>query len=88
MRLVAVPKELVALLVAWRAVQAEVRLTRGSAWLDLDLVFTRLGHANETLVLRTYGHLIPGMDRDAVDRLAETLQFTRSAHQTQPGRGA
>jgi integrase len=55
------------------------------------VVAARLGHANETLVLRTYGHLIPGMDRDAADRLAETLreaQFTRSAHEAQPGRGA
>ncbi len=144
MRPVAIPKELVALLLAWRPVHAEARLQRGPAWLDLGLIFTdpagrpldirrlrkflysaldrakvrrrklyslrhtmaslmllrrespkvvaaRLGHANETLVLRTYGHLIPGMDRDAADRLAETLrdaQFTRSAHDVQPGRGA
>ncbi len=144
MRPVAIPKELVALLLAWRPVQAKLRLKRGPDWLDLDLIFTdaagqpldirrlrkflyralaraevrrrklyslrhtmaslmllrrespkvvaaRLGHANETLVLRTYGHLIPGMDRDAADRLAETLrdaQFTRSAHDVQPGRGA
>jgi len=138
---VAIPKELVALLLAWKGVQAEVRLRPGPAWLDLDLMFTdvagrpldvgrvrtflyalldrakvrrrtlyslrhtmaslmllrwespklvaaRLGHANETLVLKTYGHLIPGMDRDAADRLAETLRFTRTAHDSQPGRGA
>jgi integrase len=144
MRPVAIPEELVALLLAWRPVQAEVRLQCGPTWLDLGLIFTdpagrpldigrlrgflygaltrakvrrrklyglrhtmatlmllrrespkvvaaRLGHANETLVLRTYGHLVPGMDRDAADRLAETLreaQFTRSAHEGQPGRGA
>jgi hypothetical protein len=29
---------------------------------DLKLVATRLGHANEMLVLRTYRHLLPGMD--------------------------
>jgi len=131
MRPVAIPKELVALLLAWRPVQAEARLQRGPAWLDLGLIFTdaagrpldirrlrkflyaaldrakvrrrkfyslrhtmaslmllrrespkvvaaRLGHANEMLVLRTYGHLIPGMDRDAADRLAETLHNARS----------
>ncbi len=144
MRPVAIPNELVALLLAWKPVQAELRLRRGPAWLDLDLIFTdsagqpldirrlrkflyaalakakvrrrklyslrhtmaslmllrrespkvvaaRLGHANETLVLRTYGHLIPGMDRDAADRLAETLrgaQFTQSAHDVQQDRGA
>lgn len=34
-------------------------------------------------MLKTYGHLIPGMDRDAADRLAAALrdaQFTGSAH--------
>jgi integrase len=31
------------------------------------LVAARLGHANETLVLRTYGHLIPGQDQEAAD---------------------
>ncbi|MGH7867237.1 MAG: site-specific integrase, partial [Candidatus Dormibacteraceae bacterium] len=28
---------------------------------DVKLVATRLGHANETMVLRTYGHLLPGV---------------------------
>lgn len=41
------------------------------------VVAARLGHANETLVLRTYGHLIPGQDQDAADRLAATLREAR-----------
>lgn len=48
------------------------------------LVAARLGHANEVLVLKTYGHLIPGQDQEAADRLAGTLravEFTRSAHE-------
>ena len=48
------------------------------------LVAARLGHANETLVLKTYGHLIPGQDREAAGRLADTLrgvESTRSAHE-------
>jgi integrase len=144
MRPVAIPKELVTLLLAWKGAQAEQRLLAGPDWHDLGLIFTdaagrplsirrvrsfmygaleragvrqrklyslrhtmatlmllrrespkvvaaRLGHANETLVLRTYGHLIPGMDRDAADRLAETLreaQFTRSAHDAEADGGA
>ena len=47
------------------------------------LVAARLGHANETLVLRTYGHVIPGQDQEAADELAQMLrdmQCTRSAH--------
>ena len=46
------------------------------------LVAARLGHANETLLLRTYGHVIPGQDQEAADRLAHMLrdmQCTRSA---------
>jgi hypothetical protein len=49
-------------------------------------VAARLGHANETLVLRTYGHLIPGQDQDAAHRLADTLrppavhQIARNRH--------
>jgi integrase len=136
-RPVAIPDELVTMLLEWRPIQAAMRLKAGPAWHELDLIFTdeagrpldgqrvrrffdkalsaakvrprklyslrhtmaslmllrrespklvaaRLGHANETLVLRTYGHLIPGQDREAADRLAETLrdpQFTRSAHE-------
>lgn len=51
---------------------------------SVRLVAERLGHANETLVIKTYGHVIPGQDQEAADRLAETLReaarFTRSAH--------
>jgi len=46
------------------------------------LVAARLGHAHETLVLRTYGHVIPGQDQEAADRLAQMLRdlhCTRSA---------
>lgn len=41
---------------------------------DLKLVATRLGHSNEMLVLRTYGHLLPGVDREAADRLGEVAK--------------
>ena len=41
---------------------------------DLKLVATRLGHSNEMLVLRTYGHLLPGADREAADRLGVVVR--------------
>jgi len=41
---------------------------------DLKLVATRLGHSNEVMVLRRYGHLLPGTDRDAARRLRELLE--------------
>jgi integrase len=41
---------------------------------DLKLVATRLGHSNEMLVLRTYGHLLPGADREAADRLGQVVK--------------
>jgi integrase len=40
---------------------------------DLKLVASRLGHTSELLVLKTYGHLLPGTDRAAADRLGEVL---------------
>jgi hypothetical protein len=56
---------------------------------DVNLVAARLGHANEYLVLRRYGHLLPGVDRDATDRLNEMIRRagsgsdgTRMAHGT------
>jgi integrase len=132
MRPVAIPEELVAMLLEWKHMQAALRLQAGPAWHDLGLIFTdaagrpldgqrvrrffdsalvkanvrkrqlyslrhtmaslmllrrespkliaaRLGHANETLVLRTYGHLIPGQDHDAADRLAETLRHVSAS---------
>lgn len=48
---------------------------------SLKLVASRLGHASETLVLTTYGHLLPGQDRAAADRLSGLLEDgTRLAH--------
>ena len=41
---------------------------------DLKLVATRLGHSNEMLVLRTYGHLLPGVDREAAARLGDLVK--------------
>lgn len=41
---------------------------------NLKLVATRLGHSNEMLVLRTYGHLLPGVDREAANRLGEVVK--------------
>jgi len=41
---------------------------------DLKLVATRLGHSNEMLVLPTYGHPLPGVDREAADRLGEVVK--------------
>lgn len=41
---------------------------------DLKLVATRLGHSNETMVLRVYGHLLPGTDREAARRLGELVK--------------
>jgi len=125
-RPLAIPAELVARLRTSKALQSSMRLKRGEAWTDLDLVFTdavgrphaiqrvegaftaalrqaglpamrlydlrhtmatlmlyqgeqlklvaaRLGHANETMVLRRYGHLLPGMDREAAERLGRLL---------------
>jgi len=45
------------------------------------LVAARLGHADETLVLRTYGHVIPGQDQEAADgpaRMLRDMQCTLS----------
>jgi integrase len=41
---------------------------------DLKLVATRLGHSNENMVLRAYGHLLPGVDREAAQRLGELVK--------------
>lgn len=41
---------------------------------DLKLVATRLGHSNENMVLRVYGHLLPGVDREAARRLGEIVK--------------
>lgn len=45
------------------------------------LLAALLGHANETLVHRTYGHLILGQDQDEADRLAETLSDLHMVNQ-------
>lgn len=58
-------------LYALRHTMATIALNRTK---DLKLVATRLGHANEMLVLRTYGHLLPGLDRRIADELGEAIR--------------
>ncbi len=41
---------------------------------NLKLVAARLGHANEMLALRRYGHVLPGADRQAADLLGEVVR--------------
>jgi integrase len=41
---------------------------------DLKLVATRLGHSNEVMVLRRYGHLLPGADKEAARLLGELVK--------------
>jgi integrase len=40
---------------------------------DIKLVAARLRHANEYLVLRRYGRLVAGADREAADQPRESL---------------
>lgn len=58
-------------LYALRHTMATIALNRSK---DLKLVAARLGHANEMLVLRTYGHLLPGLDRRLSDELGEAIR--------------
>jgi integrase len=41
---------------------------------DLNTVSARLGHATPAFTLSQYGHLLPGADRNAIDRLAARLE--------------
>jgi integrase len=41
---------------------------------DLKLEATRLGHSNEVMVLRWYGHLLPGADKEAARLLGELVK--------------
>jgi uncharacterized protein (DUF2236 family) len=54
----------------------------GGCWQIRQVGIGRQTYQHLTLVLRTYGHLIPGQDQEAADRLAQMLrdlQCTRSA---------
>ena len=44
---------------------------------DLKLVAARLGHANAMLVLKTYGHLLPGLDRRMADEPGSAIKRPR-----------
>ena len=51
---------------------------------DINLVAARLGHATPAFTLSVYGHLLPGADRAAVERLAGRFDH---AGQQQPADG-
>ncbi|MDX6307176.1 MAG: hypothetical protein QOI06_222 [Nocardioidaceae bacterium] len=56
----------------------DVRHTHASLLLragtPVKVVSERLGHANPTITLGTYAHVMPGMQREAADRFAALLQ--------------
>lgn len=49
------------------------------------LVQQRLGHADISMTLGRYGHVIPGQGRDAVDRLSALLESSRDQFVTKLG---
>lgn len=89
-RPVSVPDEVVELVREWRPVRrrnGSRPASRGRTWTscsrtlggtkDLELVAARLGHSNEMLVLETYGHLLPGLDRRLADELGSAIKRPR-----------
>jgi len=55
----------------------DVRHTHASLMLEagehLKVVQERLGWASSAFMLQTYTHLVPGMQRDAAERFANTI---------------
>jgi integrase len=49
---------------------------------DINLVAARLGHATPAFTLSVYGHLLPGADRAAVERLAGRFEPAPGRQQT------
>lgn len=60
----------------------DLRHTHASLLLELrvpiKVISDRLGHASITTTMDTYTHLMPAMDRDAAETLAEALHFPDS----------
>jgi integrase len=56
-----------------RHCHASLLLQQGT---HIKVVSERLGHSNTQITLDTYSHLLPGMDREAADRLDKTLTRT------------
>jgi integrase len=46
------------------------------AGVPIKVVAERLGHANITVTLDTYAHVLPAMDRDAADRFGTIIADT------------
>jgi integrase len=55
----------------------DLRHTMATLWLSegvpIKVVSERLGHADITTTLSVYAHVLPGMQRDAVQRVAEAI---------------
>jgi hypothetical protein len=43
------------------------------AGISVKVISERLGHASVAFTLQTYGHVIPGMDKDAADTVADLI---------------
>jgi len=47
------------------------------AGISAKVISERLGHASVAFTLQTYGHVIPGMDRDAAVTVADLILTSR-----------
>lgn len=59
-----------------RHTNASIRLEQGQ---NIKYISTQLGHANPTITLNTYSHLIKSRDPDAAERL-ESAIFSATGH--------
>jgi integrase len=57
---------------------AHLRHTAATLWIkagaDLHGVSRRLGHASAAFTMDTYGHLVPGMQRQAAEALYHVIR--------------
>lgn len=52
------------------------------AGVSVKVVSERLGHADPEITLRVYAHVLPGMQKEAAERMAELLKTARSKRKT------
>ncbi len=56
------------------------------AGINPKVVSEQLGHANVSITLDTYSHVIPALQADAVDRVAEAIYNTEDDRSVEPPR--
>lgn len=69
----------------WSSCDTSLRSIRSLSLISFNYVKEQLGHSSISMTIDVYGHLVPGANRAAMDRLPTVEDLPEEAAKTEAG---